>query len=325
VAEFTGNLGGGWAPKGVHFIDEKGGRHDTPGFSVEFCTDLAMKFVDGHKDGPFALLLHFREPHAAYTPMPEPDMASSAKAKLQVPDYPRLKQPYTADQRRAYYASIAAVDRNVGRLLDHLEKSGLAARTVVMFTSDHGYNVGEHGMQHKGNGRWITEDRFQQPRANMFDTSIRTPLIVRHPTQGKPGLLVSEWVANSDIFASVLGLLDIDRPAAVPARSRDFSPAVRGETLPAAAFPQELFGQYDLVNFPVKASMRMVRSARWKLLLFLNDLSQSELYDLETDPGERANLHGRPDLAATVDKLTARIRTHMEAIKDPMLPKLPAR
>ncbi|MCF7674000.1 MAG: hypothetical protein K9M97_01555, partial [Akkermansiaceae bacterium] len=61
--------------------------------------------------------------------------------------------------------------------------------TVVMFTSDHGNNVGEHGMQHKGNGRWITEDRFQEPRANMFDTSIRTnmeaikdPVLPKLPT-----------------------------------------------------------------------------------------------------------------------------------------------
>jgi uncharacterized sulfatase len=325
LTHFTGNLGGGWNTKNVHFIDERGGKHDSPGFSVEFCTDLAMQYVDAHRAEPFLLMLHLREPHAAYIPMPEPDMKTSAAADLKVPDYPGLKQPYTTKARRDYYASIAAVDRNVGRLLDHLEQSGLADRTVVMFTSDHGYNVGEHGIQHKGNGCWITEDRFQQPRPNMFDTSLRTPLLIRAPGAGKPGTVVQEWVANSDIFASVLGLLQVERPAGVPERSRDFSPAVRGEALSAEAFPQELFGQYDLVNNPTKRSMRMLRTDPWKLILHLNAPAQHELYDLAADPGERTNLFGQPAHAVVVRELTARIKAQMELISDPKLPDLPTR
>lgn len=323
LTHFTGNLGGGWATRNVHFIDERGGKHDTPGFSVEFCADLAMQYLDAHRAEPFLLMVHFREPHAAYVPMPEPDMQTAAAADLRVPDYPGLKQPHAAKARRDYYASIAAVDRNVGRILDHVEQSGLADRTVILFTSDHGYNVGEHGIQHKGNGYWITEDRFQQPRPNMFDTSLRTPLLVRHPTAGRPGIVVQEWVANSDIFASVLGLLQVAKPAGLPARSRDFSPAVRGEALPAAQFPCELFGQYDLVNNPTKRAMRMIRTDRWKLILHLNAYAQHELYDLVADPGERVNLFGQPAQAMVVRELTLRLRAQMQAIADPRLSELP--
>ncbi len=323
LAHFTGNLGGGWSPRGVKFIDERGGQTNSPGFSVEFCTDLALRFVDEHRDQPFALLVHYREPHGPYTPMPEEDMQTAAGAALQVPDYPGLKQPYATNKRREYYASIAAVDRQVGRLLDHLERSGLAGRTVVMFTSDHGYNVGEHGIQHKGNGCWITTDRFQQPRPNMYDTSIRTPLLVRHPTRGRPGTVVEEWVANSDTFASVLGLLGLARPVGAPARSRDFSPAVAGERLPAEVFRRELFGQYDLVNNPTKRSMRMMRTERWKLILHLNAPPQHELYDLAADPGEQTNRFGDPAVADVVRELTGRIRAEMVAIADPRLADMP--
>jgi arylsulfatase A-like enzyme len=323
ISEFTGNLGGGWQPNKVHFITEKGEKLAPPGFSVEICTELAMKFLDEHKDKPFALLVHFREPHAPYVPMPELDVETSRKADIHVPDYPRLKQPYTADARRNYYASIAAVDRNVGRLLDHLQQSGLADRTVVTFTSDHGYNIGEHGIQHKGNGCWITEDRFQNPRPNMFDTSLRVPLLIRCPGAGKPGAVVEEWVTNADMFATVLGLLGVDKPSKMPAASRDYSAAVRGEQLPAAAFPQELFGQYDLVNNPTKRHMRMIRTDRWKLVLHLNAPSENELYDLAADPGERTNAFGRPDTAETVGELTKRIRRHMAAIDDPRLNEVP--
>lgn len=323
LLQFTGNLGGGWAPNKVNFIDEKGGQYAPPGFSVEICTDLAMKFMDEHKDGPFALLVHYREPHAPYMPMPEPDVQTSKQATLRVPDYPGLRQPYTTNARRDYYAAIAAVDRNVGRLLKHLEGLGLADRTIVTFTSDHGYNVGEHGIQHKGNGNWITEDRFREPRPNMFDTSLRPPLIIRWPGAGKAGTVVEDWVTNADMGTTVLGMLQVARPENAFQQSRDYSAAVRGEKIEVAKFPRELFGQYDLVNNPTKRSMRMIRTEKWKLIYHLNAPAENELYDLAADPGERVNLFGRPEHAEAVRYLTARLRKQMAAIKDPKLSSLP--
>lgn len=323
ISEFTGFLGGGWAPDKVNFIDEKGGKHSPPGYSVEICTNLAMKFTDEHRDKPFALLLHYREPHGAYVPMPEQDMKSSRAANLKTPDYPGLKQPHTNKQRRDYYASIAALDRNLGRLLDHLEKTGLAARTVILFTSDHGYNIGEHGIHHKGNARWITEDRFGQSRPNMFDTSIRVPLLVRHPRAAKAGVVITDWVTNADMFASSLGLLGVAKPSSTPAASRDWSRAVLGEKPDAAEFPNELFGQYDLINDAAERRMRMIRTDRWKLILHLNAPDRNELYDLSADPGERGNLFGKPGTETTVAGLKVKLRSHMKSIKDPRIGEIP--
>lgn len=322
LQEFTGDLGGGWAPNKVNFITEKGEKYAPKGFSVEICTDLALDFIDKHKQAPFALLVHYRESHSAYIPMPEQDMETSRKAKLKVPDYPGLKEPYTSNNRRNYYASVAALDRNVGRILDHLKKAGLAGNTIVTFTSDHGYNVGEHGIQHKGNGYWITQDRFQKSAPNMFDSSIRIPLIVHGPGIKKPGAVVSTWVTNRDTFPSMLGLLGVDKPADAPAFARDYSPAVRGESLAAAVFPNELFGQYDLVNNPIKAHMRMIRNDRWKLNLRLDDRTQSALYDLKADPGELDNQFAKPESAKIIAELTQSLRQQMTAIQDPRLGEL---
>lgn len=317
IQEFTGNLGGGWRPDKVNFVTEKGGTFSPPGFSVEICTDLAMMFIDRHKEQPFALLVHYREPHAAYVPMPEQDMESSRAAMIKVPEYPGLKQPYATNERRDYYAAVAALDRNVGRILDHLKKSGLAKNTIVTFTSDHGYNVGEHGIQHKGNGRWITTDHFNEPAPNMFDSSLRIPLLVSGPAVRKPGSVVGAWVTNRDTFPSMLGLLGVAIPADAPPLARDFSPSVRGEALAAEMFPNELFGQYDLVNFPIHARMRMIRTERWKLLLRLDDRTQSELYDLRADPDERHNLFGSEGSGPVIEELTNRLHQRMSGIHDP--------
>ena len=314
---FVGNLSGGWSTKKIDFINEKGERHSSDGFSVEVCTDLAMKFIDDHKSAPFALLLHYREPHADYTPMPEADMASARAANISVPDFPGLRTKHVETARRAYYASIAAIDRNVGRLLRHLDEASLAENTVVIFTSDHGYNIGEHGIQHKGNACWVTEDKFQKPRPNMFDTSIRVPLIIRAPHSGTVGGAVDEWVTNADMFATVLGLLGVEKPVSMPTSSRDYSAAVRGESLSADCFPHELFGQYDLINAAEARHLRMLRTDQWKLVLHLNAPEHNELYELASDPGERKNLFGVAGTEATERDLRARLRTRMDAIQDP--------
>ena len=323
IIEFTGDLGGGWDPKQVNFINEKQETIRPVGYSVEICTELAMRFTDAHKDKPFALLLHYREPHGAYVPMPEQDMENSRKAKIDTPDFPKLKQPHTNKKRREYYASIAALDRNLGRLLDHLKTNGLAESTIIMFTSDHGYNIGEHGIHHKGNARWITEDRFRNSRPNMFDTSIRVPLLVHHPETATPGAVIDGWVTNADTFASVLGMLGLDKPATMPTASRDWSAAVRGTALPAATFPKEVFGQYDLINDAKPRFMRMIRTERWKLVLHLNASAENELYDLAADPSEAHNLFGQSANEVTVRDLTAKLRGKMAAIQDPRLNEIP--
>ena len=82
----------------------------------------------------------------------------------------------------------------------------------MIFTSDHGYMIGHHGLQHKGNANWIAGGVTGPRRPNMFDDSIRVPLLVRWPGVVRPGTVIPETVSNIDTFASILGMLGVPTP-----------------------------------------------------------------------------------------------------------------
>ena len=134
----------------------------------------------------------------------------------------RVKQLY-----REYYASVSSVDRNVGRLLAKLDEWGLTQRTVVIFTSDHGYMIGQHGLWHKGNAAWLTEGK-KGFRPNMFDDAIRVPLIVCWPGVVAPGTIIDRVVSNLDVFPTVLEISRLGTPNNLEIRGRSLLPLLRG-------------------------------------------------------------------------------------------------
>jgi uncharacterized sulfatase len=213
-----------------------------------------------------------------------------------------------------YYASIHSVDRNLGRLLARLDELNLTGRTAVLFTSDHGYNIGHHGIHTKGNGHWVAGGVTGPKRPNMWDTSLRVPLLIRAPG-AKAGAVVTEVVSNLDTFATVLGMLGVPAPAEVRQHGTDFSPLLRGGSIPAR---EALFAQYDLHNTGL-AYMRAIRTGKWKLVRhhFANLLD--ELYDLANDPDESKNLYNAPTARATRDELQAKLTAWMKSIDDPIL------
>ena len=134
----------------------------------------------------------------------------------------------------------------------------------MLFTSDHGYMIGHHGLQHKGNANWIAGGVPGPRRPNMFDDSIRVPLLVRWPGVVQPGTVIPETVSNIDTFASVLGMLGVPIPEGAKQQGTDFSPLLRGKQIPGR---DALFGQYDLHNGGL-AYMRMIRTDEWKLVRY---------------------------------------------------------
>src|SRR5262249_38366383 len=99
--------------------------------------DARLHFVEGKRAPPFQ-----RAPHTPYGPVPEQDSAPYRDLDPAIPDFPGLPRDRVKQLRLAYYASVSSVDRNIGRLLDRLETLELALRTIVIFTSDHGYMIG---------------------------------------------------------------------------------------------------------------------------------------------------------------------------------------
>ncbi len=316
--DFDGNLAGGWPPKNPTFVDEANASREIEGDSVEIVTDLAIRHLAAAKEGPLALLVHYREPHAPYVPMPDEDMAATRDMDPAIPDYPKLPVAKTKKLTRDYLTAVRALDRNIGRLLDAIEAQGLAGKTIVVFTSDHGYNIGHHGLQFKGNAYWLAEGH-QGCRPNMFDTSLQVPLIIRWPGVVTPGTLIDAPTANIDMVPSVLGMLDFPVPEKLVHHGLDFSPWLRGET--PKKWRDAIFGQYTMVN-DAKHSMRSIRTDDWKLVSHYQARGSDELYDLRNDPDETTNLYADPAHAATRDRLQQRISKWMNAIHDD--PTLPA-
>jgi uncharacterized sulfatase len=311
---FFGFLGGGNTPLNPT-LEMDGKETKLEGPLPDLLVDDAIRFVESNRSRPFALLVHFRAPHLPYGPVPDEDSAPFKDLDPTIPKSLGLDAAQVKKWTRDYYASIHSVDRNVGRLLDKLDALNLAGRTIVLFTSDHGYNIGHHGIHTKGNGIWVAGGVSGPKRPNMWDTSIRVPLIVRWPGVVKPGMEITEPVSNIDTFASMLGMLGVSVPDGVKQEGMDFSPLLRGQKV---NWRDSIFGQYDLHNGG-QANMRMIRTGEWKLVRhhFTNQLD--ELYDLQKDPDEAANLFNRPEHRAVRDLLQKKLTDWQRSISDPIL------
>ncbi len=311
---FYGGLGGGFSPLNP-VLEVDGKEQRVTGHSADVVGDAAVRFLERNRDRPFALLVHFREPHTPYTPMAEVDVAPFRGLNPTVPAFPGLDVAQVKRWTREYYACVHAADRNLGKVLAKLDELGLRGRTVVLFTSDHGYMIGHHGLHTKGNAEWVAGGVRGPTRPNMFEESIRVPLLVRWPGVVRPGTEVGEVVSNLDTFPSVLGMLGVPAPAGVRQHGLDFSPLLRGRKV---AWRDALFGQYDLHNSGL-AYMRMVRTGRWKLVRHYRCEGLDELYDLEGDPGETRNLYRQAKVGKERERLQRRLTEWMRSIDDPLL------
>ncbi len=312
---FMGTQEGFFAPLNP-LLEVNGQVTDLKGPASDIVMDDAMRWIEANQSRPFAALIHFREPHLPYTPMPEEDARLFKNLDPTIPDVKGLDREQVKQFHRDYYAAVHAVDRNLGKLLALLERLKLDRRTIVIFQSDHGYNIGHHGIHTKGNGIAIFGGVNGPKRPNMWDTSLRIPLLIRWPGTLQAGSEINETVLNLDMFPSVLGLLKLKPPAEVRHNGQDFTPLLFGAH--NANWRTEIFGQYDLHNAGL-AYMRMLRTNDWKLVRYYQANELDELYDLKNDPGELTNLYKDPRHREVRAQLQQRLDERMKAIRDPMI------
>ena len=311
---FFGFLGGGNTP--MHpMLERQGVTRRFEGYGADLLTDDALAFIEEHQRRPFALLLHFREPHAPYAPVPDSDAAVFESLDPSLPEASAMNTSQLKKWTREYHASVRSVDRNLGRILLHLDQLNLASETIVLFTSDHGYMIGHHGLRHKGNAHWYAGGVRGPKRPNMFEYSIRVPWIMRWPGVIQPGKRIDELVSQVDMFASVLGMLQIPMPDGYEQEGHDLSGLVMGESHVARRF---IFGQYDLHNNGL-AYMRMIRTKKWKLVRHFKTHFMDELYNLEEDPDETRNLYRQSRFATVRASLADLLALKMQQVSDPLL------
>jgi choline-sulfatase len=279
----------------------------------DLLVDEGLKFVEAHRDRPFLLSIHFRAPHTPYAPVPEQDSAFYRTLDPAIPDFPGLPRNRVKQITRDYYASVSSVDRNVGRLRAKIDELQLTSRTVVIFTSDHGYMIGQHGLWHKGNAAWLVAGKTGY-RPNMFDDATRVPLLLSWPGVIRPGTKIERVVSNLDLFPTVLDFAGLGQPDNLIIRGRSLVPLLRGQSIP---WDDTLFGQYDMHHDQV-ARMRMIRTPEWKLVRHFEPEGRDELYHLTEDSGETHDLASSTESKnrEESDGLTRRLDRWMAEIGD---------
>ena len=199
---------------------------------------------------------------------------------------------------RDYMKTVKSLDDNVGRVLDHLEELGLLDNTLVVYTSDQGFYMGEHG--------WF-DKRF------MYEESLRTPLIMRLPKGFDLRGDIGEMVQNIDYAPTFLELAGVDIPEAIHGVS--LVPLLQGEH--PASWRDALY--YHYYEYPAEHSVKRhygIRTDRYKLIHFYNDIDVWELYDLQEDPTEMHNLYGTPGTEELTASLKKRLLSLQEAYGD---------
>lgn len=177
-----------------------------------------------------------------------------------------------------YLGTIAAVDDGVGRMLDYLEKNGLTENTIVIYTSDQGFYMGEHG--------WF-DKRF------MYEESLRTPLLIRYPKEIKPGITINSLVQNLDFAPTFLDYAGVKAPSDMQGES--FRELVAEKTHKWRDAIYYTYYEYPAIHM-VKRHYG-IRTDRYKLMHFYYDVDEWELYDLEKDPNEMRNVYNDPSYA----------------------------
>ncbi len=277
-------------------------------------TSRALDFMsERDKDKPFYLKVSYVDPHDLYDPPARfldlidkdliPDPVSGAEAMGLLGEIPFVKnKQLTNDQwkevRHHYFASIAFVDEQIGRIMDYLEKTGLSDNTAIIFTADHGDMMGDHGFPTKGS--WH------------YDACIRVPFLLHLPGQ-TTGNTESRAISNLDIFPTVTAMAGVDHN--IPVEGENLTSENWHERIDAVLI--ETYGSYG-DSTPEKRA-RTVANGQYRYTRYGNGFEM--LYDVENDPDETNNLAGVHEYQAKIHELR---KTMLDLIAAQYIP-LPGR
>ena len=330
-AHFVGLTGGGTSTRDPK-IEQEGVERTVSGLTEDILTEAAMAYLERRDAArPFFLFLGLRAPHTQYLPVAPEDAAPYKNIDPVIPNpaYPDLNVADLKARMRDYLSSVTCIDRNVGRLLAALDRLGLAENTIVIFSSDHGYNMGHNGIWHKGNGIWATKTLpparpgwVRRYRPNLYDHSLRVPALVRWPGVVRPGTVIERTVSNVDWYPTILAMAGVALPRDVTVRGRDAGPLLRGQ--PVADWADDFYAEYSMRIY-ARTDLRAYRTAEWKLVRDYLNPDLDELYDLRADPAEARNRirdAADPAVARALALLDTKLRGKMRELGDPVLARL---
>ncbi|MEE2657294.1 MAG: sulfatase [Candidatus Latescibacterota bacterium] len=315
------------------------------GYATDITTDMAIDFLQQSRSQPFCLVHQFKAPHRPFTPAPrhaglfadvEPplppafdddyttrriaDLSEDMRFDVSLaPDYDDLPPNLDAPERKRWiyrrfirdrWRTIVGVDENVGRVLDHLDETGRADDTLVIYTSDHGYFLGEHGWYDK---------RF------MYDPAERIPFVARFPGATPSGVVSNDLAMNVDVAPTILDFAGVEIPATVQGCS--LRPLMQGT--PPEDWRQSVYYAYYEDSWRLRDTgpeqmsepgfryftshrigpHRGIRTHHDKLIEYHSEGDYWEYFDLNSDPHELVNRYDDPACAKRVAELARELST----------------
>ena len=201
---------------------------------------------------------------------------------------------------RDYLATVLAVDENIGRLLNYLEKIGELDNTIIVYTSDQGFFLGEHG--------WF-DKRF------MYEECQRMPLIIRYPKAIKAGSTSNAISMNVDFAPTFLDFAGVEVPSDIQGAS--LKPVLENEGKTPADWRKAAY--YHYYEYPAEHSVKRhygIRTQDFKLIHFYNDIDEWEMYDMKADPREMNNIFGKAEYAEKQKELMQLLEETQKQYKD---------
>ena len=265
----------------------------------------AVRLLEKHKDGPFFLAAGFYKPHCPYVApkkyfdlypkesirLPEGVEKPPAPAAASTSPWPNfgVTEEQARDCKGAYYAATSFMDAQVGRILEAMDRLKLWESTIVVFWSDHGYHLGEHGL-------WMKQ--------SLYEESARVPMIIVAPGAKGNGRSCARTVELVDLYPTLADLAGLEAPKGLEGAS--LRPLLDD---PARAWERPAFTQVQRGGFPGYS----VRTERWRYVEWDDGAKGAELFDHDADPRELKNLVADPAQAKVVEDLKAQVKRNWPA------------
>jgi arylsulfatase A-like enzyme len=261
-------------------------------YLTEELTDRSLAFIDAQRERPFCLYLSHKAAHYPWSPAP--DLAGIyAREPVELPQGATMWTGLVDGQvwggfdrsipsaYRSYMETVTSMDREIGRLLQHLDARGIAGETIIVYASDNGFLFGEHG---KVELRWP------------FEEALRIPLLVRYP-RGIASGRAQQMALNIDVAPTLLGLAGLPVPKRM--QGMNLVPVLRDQGAPG----RRAWLVENWKEFPYRTpTYQGVRTERWLYVEYEGRLAPT-LHDLTNDPHQQRNLFGTPQGARVVGEL----------------------
>ncbi|MBN1422763.1 MAG: sulfatase [Planctomycetes bacterium] len=322
-------------------INVDGERRRFEGYTDDVLADLALRWLERERDKPFFLQLAFKSVYYPFQPPPRhrgrygsakveypPTMANTEDNYRSQPRWLRERRysihgidhmetgrfdddpvPSFEHLYTSYCEAVRGLDDNIGRIVEFLDRTGLAASTLLLYLGDNGFALGEHGFYDK---------------RDAFEVSIRVPMLAYAPGLIAPGTKILRMVQTIDIAPSLLALAGADANAMPAMDGRSFLPLLRGGGAPDAAripWRDEIFYEYYWEwNFPATPTTFALRTDRFKYIYYHGVWDIDGFYDLETDPYERHNLIDVPAHRDEIERMRGRLFDALEAAGPAAMP-----